>query len=327
MENETSPIRLGIASCLLGNKVRFDGGHKRDPWIMETLGQYVEFVPVCPEVECGLPTPREAMRLVGDPQNPRLVTSRTYQDHTERMQTYCTQRVQELRSENLCGYIFKRNSPSSGMERVGVYADVDPREQPNAGPPQKTGVGMFARAFMDEFPLLPVEEEGRLCAPHLRENFIEQIFTMQRWRTFLENTPTQGKLVTFHARHKLLIMAHSVEYYRSMGKLVAAGKEYEPPQLHAEYQKLLMQAMKCIPTAKTHTNVLMHILGYFKKIITADEKQELLEVIDRFHKNLVPLIVPVTLLTHFVRKYSVAYLSEQYYLNPHPIELKLRNHV
>ena len=324
-KNET--MRIGIASCLLGNKVRFDGGHKFDPWVVNTLGNYVDFVPVCPEVECGMPVPREPMRLVGNPASPRLVTTKTYLDKTEQMQSWSAKRVVELEKENLCGYIFKRASPSSGMERVSVYKDVDPATVKNVGAPDKRGVGLFANAFMQHFPLLPVEEEGRLHDPKLRENFIERIFTMHRWRTVLSDGFTTGKLVEFHSRHKLLLMAHSVEFYRSMGKLVAAAASMEPAEIQRQYQQQLMTAMQHKCTIKKHCNVLQHCMGYFKKVLTADEKQELIEVIDTYRENLVPLVVPLTLINHYVRKYGEGYLEKQYYLQPHPVELKLRNHV
>lgn len=324
---DTKKIRLGISSCLLGNPVRFDGGHKKDQWLVNTLGEYVEYIPVCPEVEMGLPIPRETLRLVGNPEDPRLVTTKTYQDHTTQMKEFSARRIAELEHEHLCGFVFKRASPSSGMERVKVYKDVDPKEAKNAGAPSLKGVGVFARAFMEHFPLLPVEEEGRLGDPNLRENFIERIFVMQRWRDLLEQPFTLGKLVEFHTRHKLLIMSHSVVHYRAMGKLVAQGKQVAPEELIEQYQTELLTALKIRATVKKHTNVLQHIAGYFKKKLSADEKQELQEIIERYHARLVPLIVPLTLCNHYVRKYGEEYLASQWYLNPHPVELKLRNHV
>jgi uncharacterized protein YbgA (DUF1722 family)/uncharacterized protein YbbK (DUF523 family) len=314
-------IRLGISACLLGQEVRFDGGHQLDRFITDTLGRYVEFVPVCPEVECGLRVPREAMRLVGDPEAPRLVTVRTKIDHTKRMLSWAQKRVRELEREGLGGFIFKSKSPSSGMERVRVY------HEQGQGSPVTKGVGMFARVFMEHFPLLPVEEEGRLHDPALRENFIERIFVFQRWRGLLEAQKGLGGLVAFHSRHKLLILAHSPEHYRELGKLVARGKELPEPELYERYQCRLMEAMRLKATTKKNTNVLHHLMGYFKKDLAADEKQELLEIIDNYHKGFVPLVVPVTLINHYVRKYRQPYLQEQFYLHPHPVELQLRNHV
>ena len=312
-------IRLGISTCLLGQKVRYDGGHKRDPFLIETLGRYVEWVPVCPEVECGLTVPREAMRLVGDPASPHLVTIRTGNDHTRRMLRWAAKRVRQLEAEGLCGYVFKSRSPSSGMERVKVYDDH--------GNARKVGIGLFARAFMDHFPLLPVEDEGRLHDPRLRENFIERVFCLKRYRDMVRSRGTRGALVDFHADHKLLLLSHSPQVLREMGRLVARGKELAPAQLFAEYEALMLKALKLLATAKKHANCLQHMLGYFKAHLTADEKQELLEVIDRCRTGMVPLVVAITLMQHYVRKIGEPYLARQTYLNPHPLELKLRNHV
>jgi len=312
-------IRLGISTCLLGENVRFDGGHKLDPFLTDTLGQYVEYVPVCPEVECGFGIPRESFRLVGEPENPRLLTTRTQVDHTERMVQWARKRVQDLEKEDLCGYIFKSDSPSSGMERVKVYD--------RNGVPAKVGVGIFARIFMEHFPLLPVEEEGRLHDPGLRENFIERIFALKRWRETVARKQALGHLVEFHTRHKLLILSHSTEIHRTMGKLVAGGKRIPLKDLYEKYQTLLMQALQLKTTAKKNANVLQHMLGYFKEQLSPGEKQEMIGIIDRYRQGLFPLIVPLTLMNHYVRKYDQPYLKDQYYLNPHPMELRLRNHV
>lgn len=317
MTDFENKITIGVSSCLLGNEVRYDGGHKHDRYITETLGRYLSFVPVCPEVECGLPIPREAMRLVGEVDRPRLVTNKTGVDHTDRMLTWARKKVAELEKENLCGFIFKNRSPSSGMERVKVY-DVN-------NVPRAVGVGIFARAFKDHFPLLPTEEEGRLHDPLLRENFIEQIFVYQRWRE-VADTPTAAKLISFHTTHKLLLMAHSEKHTREMGRLMAQAGSLELDTFIERYQELLMAAMSLKPTTKKHVNVLQHMMGFFKKLISADEKQELLSVIEQFRNNIVPLIVPVTLINHYIRKYQEPYLMQQLYLNPHPLELKLRNH-
>jgi uncharacterized protein YbgA (DUF1722 family)/uncharacterized protein YbbK (DUF523 family) len=312
-------IKLGISTCLLGENVRYDGGHKLDRFLTETLGQYVEYVPVCPEVECGLPIPREALRLVGNPDSPRLVTTRTKQDLTDRMTQWAQKRVDELEKEGLFGFIFKSDSPSSGMERVKVYSDQ--------GMPAKKGIGMFARTFMEHFPLLPVEEEGRLHDPILRENFIERIFTLKRWREIVAQKESRGNLVIFHTRHKLLILSHSPRHYETMGKWVAQAKDLPPKELYQKYQILLMEALLLKTTPKKNSNVLQHMMGYFKEQLSSDEKQELLEVIDHYRQEYIPLIVPATLMNHYVRKYNQPYLKEQVYLSPHPVELQLRNHV
>ncbi len=312
-------IKIGVSTCLLGENVRYDGGHKRDRYITDTLGRYLDFVPVCPEVECGLPIPREAMRLVGNPEAPQLITIRSKEDLTDRMLAWSRKRLQALEAEELCGFIFKSGSPSSGMERVKVYDEN--------GVPAKKGRGLFARAFMEHFPRVPVEEDGRLHDPNLRENFIERIFALKRWRDVLRNGRSVGRLVEFHTRNKLLCLAHSDRHYRAMGKLVAGGKSVPVDRLYADYEKLLMQALALRSTVRKNTNVLQHMMGYFKKDLTRDEKQELLEVIDEYRREMVPLIVPVTLLKHYVRKYDQDYLARQTYLNPHPLDLRLRNHV
>ncbi len=312
-------IKLGISTCLLGENVRYDGGHKLDRFLTDTLGQYVEYIPACPEVECGLPIPRESMHLEGDPESPRLVTSRTKQDMTERMVDWARKRVVDLEKEDLCGFIFKSDSPSSGMERVRVYNEK--------GMSVKKGVGMFARVFMEHYPLLPVEDEGRLHDPKLRENFVERIFTLKRWREVLEKKESRGTLVEFHTQHKLLILAHSSKHYRIMGKLVAEAKNVPLKELYQQYQTILMEALQVKATPKKNANVLMHMMGYFKEQLSSDEKQELLEVIDHYRQEYIPLIVPTTLMNHYVRKYDQPYLRQQVYLNPHPLELQLRNHV
>ena len=318
MKNELKPIKIGISACLLGHQVRYNGGHQHDRLLTDTLGQFMEFVPVCPEVECGLGIPRETMRLVGDPATPRLVTSKTGIDHTDRMQSWAVKKIAELEQQGLLGFIFKSKSPSSGMERVRVYGE--------GASVHHNGVGIFARAFMDHFPLLPVEDDGRLNDIGLRENFIETIFVCRRWREVQAEGKNLGGLVNFHSDHKLQIMAHSVKHYQTMGRLVAEGKKYPVHELFRTYEQQLLEAMRLKPTIKKHVNVLQHMAGYFKKELSSDEKQELGEIIDRYHKTLVPLIVPVTLINHYVRKYQQPYLKQQVYLNPHPIELKLRNH-
>ncbi len=315
--NESKTILIGVSSCLLGNKVRYDGGHKHDRYITETLGNYFQFMPVCPEVECGLPIPREAMRLIGDPESPRLVTNKTRIDYTDQMNDWAEQRVNQLAEEDLCGFIFKSKSPSSGMERVKVYDENNM--------PHTIGVGLFARAFKNRFPFLPVEEEGRLHDMVLRENFIESVFVYRRWRDTVSKFSADN-LVNFHTTHKLLLRTHSEKIYRELGRIVAQAGKLDPQDLLSSYQENLVAAMKLQPTVKKHVNVLMHMMGYFKKVLSGDEKQELLEVIERYKNHYVPLIVPITLMNHYVRKYKEGYLQQQYYLNPHPTELKLRNH-
>lgn len=313
-------IRVGISACLLGQNVRYDGGHKLDRYIRDTLGQYLEFVPVCPEVECGMGVPREAMRLVGDPGSPRLVTIRTGRDLTGQMLGWAETRLKELEAEGLGGFIFKSGSPSSGMERVKVYTE--------GGMPSQRGTGIFAKAFMERFPLLPVEDEGRLHDPKIRENFVERLFVMERWREVRSDPRHElSRLVEFHTKHKMLIMSHSPKHLRELGKLVASPGEMRDRTLWELYQSSLMEALGLRATPSKHANVLQHMLGYFKKELSGDEKQEMLELIDALRRGLIPLIVPVTLMGHYVRKYGQPYLKEQVYLAPHPLELQLRNHV
>jgi len=311
-------LRLGVSKCLMGENVRYDGQHKLDRFITETLGRHVEFVPVCPEVECGLPVPREAMRLVGNTSAPRLMTQRTGIDLTDRMMSWACKRVVELEKEDLVGFIFKSKSPSSGMERVKVYN--------GRGGLSGRAPGMFAKEFMAHFPLLPVEDDGRLHDPDLRENFIERIFTLQRYREAARPKPLAKNLMKFHETHKLLIQSHSVEKSREMGVLLAKAGKKGAASACAEYERMLLEALKLKATPRKNTNILEHMLGHFKKLLTKDEKAELMEVIRQYHDGLMPLIVPVTLFRHYVRKYDVPWLKGQYYLNPHPLELKLRNH-
>ena len=257
-------FRIGISSCLLGNSVRWNAGHKLDKYLSHTLGQFVEYVPVCPEVEAGFGVPRESMRLVGDPDNPRLITFKSKTDQTDSMVTWARKRVKELEKEDLCGFIFKSDSPSSGMIRVKVYNEK--------GMPHKVGIGIFARAFMGHFPLIPVEDDGRLNDPLIRENFILQIFTMKRWRDNVAQKPGMGKLVDFHTRNKLLILSHSQKHYRLMGKLVADGKKMPIKELYHQYQLILMEALKLKTTTRKHTNVFAAPDGLFQK--AADRRRK-----------------------------------------------------
>ena len=315
----TTPITIGVSACLLGEKVRYDGGHKHDRYVSDTLGQFFSFLAVCPEVGCGMSIPREAMRLEGDPANPRLMTRTSRIDKTEQMREFCQQKVRELEQADLRGFIFKKDSPSSGLLRVKIYGPE--------GMPKKIGRGFFAEAFVQHFPILPVEEAERLNDAAIRENFIERVFSYHRWKNFLDEHPDLGGLVEFHSRHKLLMMAHSPQIYREIGVLVAHGKELKQAQLFRRYEELLMKGLALQATTKKNTNVLMHIMGYFKKELDHSEKEELLETINRYHNHLVPLVVPLTLLKHYVTKYDQSYLKQQVYLSPHPAELMLRNHV
>ncbi len=292
-EKADRPIRVGISSCLLGKEVRFDGGHKRDRYITDTLGRFFEWVPVCPEVELGLGTPRETLRLIGAPEAPRLVFGKTGGDITGAMHGWSQRRLEQLARQDLSGYILKSDSPSCGMERVRVYG--------SGGMPSKTGVGLYARALLDRFPLLPVEEEGRLHDLPLRENFVERIFCYRRWQDLVEGGLTRGRLVEFHTRVKLLLMAHSPKHYTELGRMVAGAKTMSQGVLEKTYGGLFMTALKVKATTKKHTNVLQHILGYLKRDLDSHDKAELLAVLADYAKGLVPLVVPLTLLKHHLK--------------------------
>ena len=313
------PLRLGISRCLLGDEVRFDGGHKHDHFLTDVLGPYVQWVPVCPEVEAGLGTPREAMRLVGDPDRPRLITIKSGRDHTDALHRMSADRLDSLKSSDLSGYVFKKDSPSCGVERVRIYNQH--------GMPSRSGIGIFARTFLERFPLIPVEEEGRLCDPVLRENFIERVFCYRRYQDLVNGDVTRQAVVQFHTIHKYLLLAHSQPHYQALGRLVARANRYRPKELAAKYGDLFMKAVGVKATVRKHVNVLQHILGYFKTHLAAREKTELLGVIEDYHRGLVPLIVPLTLIKHYVQLFNVEYIRDQVYLNPHPKELMLRNHV
>ena len=313
------PIRIGISSCLLGETVRFDGGHKRDAFLSDRFGPFVEWVPVCPEVECGLGTPRESMRLVRGEHGVRLLTVKTAVDLTDQLEQFSRRRVAELDSEDLSGYVLKKDSPSCGLERVKVY---DAHQVP-----AKSGRGLFAARLVERFPALPVEEEGRLSDFRLRENFIERVFAYWRLRGLFGGRWSLGALVRFHTAHKLILMAHSPEGYRRLGRLVASARGVPGKEFERRYTELFMAALSVIATPRRHTNVLQHMVGYFKNQLDRESKAELLAAIEDYRRELVPLIVPITLVRHHVRVHDVAYLAGQLYLEPHPKELMLRNHV
>ena len=324
--------RIGISACLLGEAVRFDAGHKRDPFLVETIGPHVEWVEVCPEVEAGFGTPRPSMRLtLKTPEargrgehygahNVSLVIPKSGVDVTEQMHRYAVKKAEALSRERLSGYILKKDSPSCGMERVKVYPEA-------GGMSERGGRGLFAQALMARLPNLPVEEEGRLSDPRLRENFIERIFAYRRLRDLFDGRWSVGDLVRFHTAHKLTLMAHSPAAYAALGRLVASAKARTRSEVAADYESGFMDAMRVVATPRRHANVLQHMLGYFTKSLDADARSEMLSLIDEHRLGAVPLIVPMTLIRHYVRQQKVAYLQGQTYLEPHPRELSLRNHV
>jgi uncharacterized protein YbgA (DUF1722 family)/uncharacterized protein YbbK (DUF523 family) len=311
-------LRLGISSCLLGNEVRYDGGHKRDRFLTDELGRFVEWVPVCPEVEAGLGTPRETLRLVSDGTDTRLLT-KSGSDTTEVLERFSKRRVAALRKLDLSGYILKRDSPSCGMERVRVYSEH--------GMPRRNGRGLFAEALIEALPLLPIEEEGRLNDAVLRENFIERIFAYRRMRDLFEGRWRMGDLVAFQTAHKIQIMSHSPKAYRELGRLVGQGKGTPRAELRDRYQEEFMAALAHRATPRRHVNAMHHMLGFFRKDLDAPSRHELLGLIEDYRNGIVPLIVPLTLIGHHVRRLDVEYLRGQRYLEPHPRELMLRNRV
>jgi len=291
-------IRLGVSSCLLGEPVRYDGQHQRNRFICEELARQAEFVPVCPEVECGLPVPREAMRLVGKPECPRLVTIHSGRDLTEQMQNYVSSRLDRLEKEDLDGFLFKKDSPSSGLIRVKVYNAKDV--------PSRTGRGLFAGAFVKRFPRLPVIEEGMLNDRFLRERFLNRIFTAQRWRE-AEGTPRTRKwLSDFQSVHKLTLMSHAPGRYAELGRIVESGDA-------DAYRAKLDELLELLPTVSKHVNVMQHILGYFKNELEAWEKAEVLDALESYRGGRLQIAVPLTLLRHYVRKYRKEYLEKQTY--------------
>jgi uncharacterized protein YbgA (DUF1722 family)/uncharacterized protein YbbK (DUF523 family) len=313
-----------VSSCLLGQEVRFDGGHKRDSFLTGTLARFVQWVPVCPEVEVGMGTPREPIRLVRDRSSVRLLGTRSGADWTERMESFARARVAALDRERLSGYVLKKDSPSCGMERVKVYSGAPGA---SGGTSERTGTGLFAAALKARFPSLPIEEEGRLEDPRLRENFVERVFAYHRLHALFAPRWTVGDLVRFHTAHKLVLLAHQPSAYSALGRLVAAAKTVPRSELRARYEKNFMAALARIATPGRHANVLQHIAGYLKKHLDEASRTELQQVIDDHRQGLVPLIVPITLVRHHVRQHAIAYLQGQVYLDPHPKELALRNHV
>ena len=314
-------LRIGVSACLLGEEVRYNGGHKRDAFLTDVLGQYVEWVPVCPEVEIGLGTPRPAMRLVRIGGDTRMVTPETGADHTEPMRVYSERRVRELAGERLAGYILKKDSPSCGMERVKLY----PAE---GGAPVKEARGLFAETLLRLWPDLPVEEEGRLHDPLLRENFVTRIFVRDRWMQGEEEGWTRAALMRFHERHKFLLMARNQAGMRRLGRLLGeSGKQDDARELARAYLAGMTEVLRRPATRRGHTNVLFHLAGFVTDRIDDGDRRELIDSIERYRAGQLPLVVPVTLIRHHVRRLEVEYLRDQVYLEPHPQELMLLNHV
>ncbi|WP_104037223.1 YbgA family protein [Vibrio jasicida] len=311
-----SSIKVGISSCVLGERVRFDSGHKISNFVTKELDGYFSFVPVCPEVGVGMSVPRPTIRLVSNEERIALVeTKNPDNDHTDNMLTYSENKVNELQSEQLCGYIVCAKSPTCGMERVKVYS------KNNAA---KEGIGLYTRTLMEKMPWLPVEEDGRLNDPVLKENFITRIYCLNDFYESMGGEPTRGKIIAFHSRYKLTLMAHHPESYRSLGRLVADVVSYEIDDFFNEYRLGLMKALQNRASRKNNTNVLMHLQGYFKRSLTGKEREELATVISNYRTGLLPLLAPLTLIKHYLNTYPDEYLQQQKYLEPYPQEMRLR---
>lgn len=309
-------IKIGISSCLLGEEVRYDGGHKRNVYITGTLSQYFKFKPICPEMAIGLGVPRPTIRLVDEGAGIRVLGVKdSTLDVTDKLRAFSQEACGKL--GNLSGYILKKDSPSCGMERVRVY---DSKEMP-----QKSGRGVFADTLMKTWPNLPVEEEGRLMDPVLRENFIERVFIFYRWQQLINSGLTAKRLVEFHTQHKFNLLAHDETTYRQLGRMVAELNKENLQAIANNYVDLLMSGLKKPATRKRHTNVLMHVMGFFKNQLSADDKQEMLELLEAYRNGQLPLIVPITMMKHHLRRYPHPYIEQQYYMYPYPEELMLRN--
>ena len=312
-------IRIGISACLLGEKVRYDGGHKQDRYLTQTLGRYFEYIPVCPEVELGLGVPRETMRLERIKGRIRLIMAKNNRDLTEPMQEYAAARARGLVPQDLDGYILKSDSPSCGLMHVRVYGSGDA--------PEGSGQGLFAKALAEEFPYLPIEDEGRLSDPQLRENWIERVFAYHRIKSFFGSRWTLQRLIAFHTAQKLTILAHSPRAYQKLGRLVARARTIPRQEFRPEYEALFMSALAVVATRGRHANVLQHMAGYFKKQLDTGARRELSGLIDDFRAGELPLILPLTLIKHYVRRFKITCLADQAYLYPDPKELALLNHV
>ena len=299
--------------------MRYDGGHKRNPLLIDVLGPFVEWVPVCPEEEAGFGTPREAMRLERRRDGVHLMTVRSRVDVTAQLLAVAERRVQELAAMDLDGYVFMKDSPSCGLVRVKVYG--------TSGMAGRDGRGLFADAVAQAMPLLPTEEEGRLGDPHLRENFVERVFGYRRLRALLASAPRVRELMDFHARHKLLLLAHSPAAYASLGRLVADTKGRVSHRRLDEYAHAFMAALGAMATRGRHANVLQRMAGYLQRVIDVEARQELASSMADYQNGLVPLVVPIALVLHHARAHRVQHLLDQVYLHPHPMELMLRNHV
>ncbi len=311
-------IAIGVSACLLGAKVRFDGGHKRNSYIDDLLSEHFDFVSYCPEVAIGMTIPREPIRLVNFSGDIRVRGSRNPDvDYSEQLSAYGNKVAGSL--QHLRGFIFKKDSPSCGMERVKVYAEN--------GHPERNGTGFFASEIMKQNPLLPVEEEGRLNDHVLRENFINRVFVYDRWIELAQSGISKSNLLDFHTRHKYLLLAHNQQVYRNLGRKLAALDGVNIDEFAQQYIADVMAVLKQRANRKTHVNVLQHLLGFLRSCLDGDDRAEVLNAIKAYGKGEYPLIVPITLLRHHFRRNPHHFVNRQVYLNPHPGELMLRNNI
>jgi len=310
-------IPLGVSQCLLGEPVRFDGGHKRNAFLLEVLSKYVEFQPVCPEVAIGLGIPRKPIRLiVTDGQDRIRSVENPDLDVTDGLYREAEKAAEQM--PDICGYVFMQKSPSCGVFGLKRYGS-------NGYSIDSRGRGAYAKRFMELMPLIPVEEAGRLVDAGLRENFIARIFALHDWRENLQHEPTAKKIIDFYSRYKYQVMAHHVPSYFFIGKFLANLSARAIAETNNEFIRLLMTALGHLATRKGNANAMMHLRGYLKLHITSLEKQELSHLIESYAKGLVPLVVPLTLLKHHLMTLDNPYLKSQTFWSPYPEELGLRN--
>ena len=312
-------MRLGVSACLVGDEVRYDGGHRKYPYLVDVLARYFTLVKVCPEVGVGMSTPRETVRLEGSADAPRMIASETGRDWTARMNRWSRTMVRELKTEDLCGFVFKKNSPSCGVFGVEIFDDK--------GRLAESGSGLFALEFRRKNPLMPVEEEGRLEDPFLRENFLERVFAYHRLNMVFAGRWKRGAVVDFHSREKYLLMAHSPKHFKQLEQLVAAIGGRPPGEFKTLYMAGFMEAVAVKATCARHAKVLRNLVGCLRDHLTGPEHARVVGLIARYRSGLIPLVVPLTLLAHFSELHEVPTLAGQTYLHPHPSELMLRNRV
>ena len=316
---DTRPIKIGVSSCIIGEEVRWNGGHARQRWLTDVFWDFVDYVPVCPEVEVGMGVPRPTVRLERHGSGIRMIDPKNEVDWTAAMNRLSRSRASEMESHDLCGFVLKKNSPTCGLERVKVVHE-------GGGGASKDGQGLFASALVHRFPHLPIEEEGRLNDPQIRENFVERVFAFRRVKDVFKPRWTVGDVVEFHTREKLLLRAHDEVRYRELGVLVANSKAIPRGAFKDDYMDRYMAALRRRATVAKHGNVLQHMVGFLRRVDDEAGREEMQGAIEDFRAGLVPLIVPTTLIRHLAKRHDQRILLESSYLSPHPKELMLRNH-